>query len=283
MKRLHLAEPRGICGGVRRALAMLEEKRREPGVCCVLHEIVHNNFVIHRLKEQGVRFVETLAEVPDGATVIFSAHGVPPAVEAEAARRGLRAVDATCPLVKRLQCAAAESAARGEQTILIGHRGHPEVEGVLGQAPGRILLLEDEAGIAALPETAGPVRVLSQTTLDTERVARLIPQLRKRYPGLIAAAGVCCATEERQRAVRELAAEVEAMIVVGSPRSSNSNRLREIAAEHGPAWLVDTPEELAALPLDPVGELGLTAGASVPDELTGQVIAALTARGFTVV
>ena len=281
MKQLKLAEPRGICGGVRRALTLLDGiRQQQAGDIYVLHEIVHNNFVIRKLKAQGVHFVEDLAAVPDGATVVFSAHGVPPAVGQEAVRRGLRIVDATCPLVKRLPCAAVESVENGEMTILIGHRDHPEVIGVLGQRPGRIRLLEDAAGIGALPPFTGPVRVLCQTTLDTEWIGRLLALLRERYPQLIADAGVCFATGERQAAVRQLAAEVEAMIVVGSPRSSNSNRLRDIAAERVPAWLIDVPEDLAKIDLTAFRVIGLTAGASVPDELSQAVIGALAAYGF---
>lgn len=284
-KRLRRARTLGFCNGVRHALDMVERELAAGHTpLYVLHEIVHNSFVVSELRRRGVFFVDDPAEVPDGATLILSAHGTAPAVAAAAALR-LRVVDATCPLVRQVQQAARGAEAAGERIVLFGHRGHPEVEGILGQcAPGRIELVETPEGIARLaPDDGRPVRVLSQTTLDSEQVTAMTDMLAVRFRELRNGAGVCYATRDRQNAVRELCCEVEAMLVLGSPRSSNSNRLREAAARTGiPAFLVDSPDDLPAAALENVRELGLSAGASVPDELIARTVARLETLGFRV-
>ena len=228
-RKIFIARPHGMCAGVRRALDTVEAVLKSaPAPVYVLHEIVHNNFIVNRLKERGVIFAETLAEVPEGAVLLFSAHGVSAAVEEEARRRSLRTVDATCPLVKSLQSAASKSFRPGEVLILIGHRGHPEVEGVLGRVPagGTVHVISGAAEVPGLPELpAGtPVRALSQTTLNLEAVDEVLAALRNRWPQLESGPGVCYATTNRQKAVRQLAARCRTLLIIGSPRSSNSNR-----------------------------------------------------------
>lgn len=281
---LLLAPVRGFCGGVRRALDIVERLLKEaPGrPLYVYHEIVHNNFVVKGLEARGVRFVHSLGEVPDGASLVWSAHGVEPALEDAAQKRGLVTVDATCPLVKKLHRLAAEHSAKGDFVIFIGHAGHPETVGVLGC--GELHLVTGAADIAALPAVPDnvPVTVLTQTTLSGEAAEQLISQLRKRFPALHAVSGICYATAERQQAVRALAdAGVDLLAVIGSPKSSNSNRLCEVARACGvPAFLADDPEELRTLELPPGGRVGLTAGASAPEILVERAVAILREKNF---
>lgn len=282
--RLLLASVRGFCGGVRRALDIVDRLlAAEPGrPLCVYHEIVHNNFVVKQLEKRGVRFVHSLAEVPDGARLVWSAHGVEPALESAAQKRGLAVVDATCPLVKKLHHLAAEHSRRGDFVIFIGHAGHPETVGVLGC--GNLRLVTCEADVAALPAVPDgvPVTVLTQTTLSGPEAEILIAGLRKRFPELRAVSGICYATRERQQAVRELAARnIDVLLVIGSPKSSNSSRLCEVARACGvSARLVDDPEELRTLALPPGGRIGLTAGASAPEILVERAVAILLERNF---
>ncbi len=280
-RTVYLAEPRGMCAGVRRALDVLDGVS---GEVYVLHEIVHNNFIVSRLRKRGVHFVESPDEVPEGATLVFSAHGVSRQVEAQARARHLRVVDATCPLVKRVQASAAAGVAAGELVLLVGHGGHPEVEGILGQAePGGIRLLERVEDVAALPEADGrPLRLVSQTTLEPEFVEMLRREVTKRY-GIVPkqGAGVCYATAQRQNAVRRIAARAELVLIIGSPRSSNSNRLREVAAAvNGNALLLDHPDELVPAQLNRVRTVGVSAGASAPEELITLLLLRLYDAGF---
>ena len=282
-RRLFLAEVHGMCGGVRRALAILDRIPRHSGeTLYVHHEIVHNNCIVERLKRRGVVFVDSPDEVPPGARLVFSAHGVSRTVEAACRARSLRVIDATCPLVKKIHRAAAAGVAAGDLVLLLGHGGHPETEGILGQAEaGAIHLIESERDLASLPAASGrPVRLLSQTTLDTERVERLRRALRACFPELIDDGGICYATRDRQSAVRQLAQRVEAFLVIGSPRSSNSNRLREVAAAFVPARLIDSPAELRGEDFAGIKTLGLSAGASVPEDLIDQVVETLVSFGF---
>lgn len=282
-KHYFLAEPHGMCGGVRRALEIVEahcDNKR-----FILNEIVHNNFIVDSLKQRGVVTVHSLKEVPEGATVVFSAHGVSRAVEAEAAERRLAVLDATCPLVKTLHRALAGSVAAGEFTILLGHAGHPEVEGTLGQVkPGQVELIQSAEEVGALPDLPPerPVRLLTQTTLDTALVDAVRAALEKRYGAALRAdSGVCYATRDRQSAVRALAGKVELLIVIGSARSSNSNRLREVAEDAGcRALLIDRAQELNPGELDGVNAVGVTAGASAPEELLLELTRLLEQYGF---
>lgn len=284
-RKIYLAQPHGMCAGVRRAIATVEavlEQVREP--VFVLHEIVHNTHVVRDLASRGVRFVEDLSAVPDGAVVLFSAHGVGSGCEMAAQTKRLRVVDATCPLVKRLQNAAREAGLRKQSVILLGHRGHPEVEGIVGRmAPGDpIYVVENSAEIAALPEKIGENPcLLCQTTLNTEEVTRLGDELRKKYPALQTGPGVCYATRERQNAVRALARVAPLILIIGSKRSSNSNRLREIAAESGSrAFLIDGPEDLPRNELSGVPAVGVSAGASAPESFVEMTIRELEKSGF---
>lgn len=285
-KEILIAVPHGMCAGVRRALEAVESVLHRCGTpVCVLHEIVHNDFIVNDLRRRGVRFAETLAEVPEGAVLLFSAHGVSAAVEREAKKRKLRIVDATCPLVKRLQIAAARrSSDPGDVLILIGHRGHPEVEGVLGRTGGgRVLVVEREADIAALPDCSGARRIsrLAQTTLNCETVETLTGLLRQRYPALECGPGICYATTNRQSAMCELASLCGMVLVIGSRRSSNSNRLREIAESRGcRAFLIDGPEVLPPEVASWPGPIGVSAGASAPEELVERTVVRLGELGF---
>lgn len=285
-RQLVLCPVRGFCGGVRRALETVERllATEQSGAVCVYHEIVHNNFVVKDLERRGVRFVHTLDEVPARACLVWSAHGVGPALEAEAARRGLRVIDATCPLVKKLHRLADEHSRHGDLVIFIGHAGHPETVGVLGHgAPFRV---SSPADCARLPELrpGQAATVLSQTTLSSTEVENILTALRRRYPALQAISGICYATAERQEAVRQLAARgVELILVIGSPGSSNSNRLREVANDCGiPARLVDDPGELAGMDWSQLRRIGLTAGASAPEILVERAAAILRQHGFEI-
>jgi 4-hydroxy-3-methylbut-2-enyl diphosphate reductase len=286
--RILLANPRGFCAGVDRAIDIVERAIELFGApIYVRHEVVHNRFVVDRLRGLGAVFVEELDDVPDGATVIFSAHGVSKAVQAEARRRGLRVFDATCPLVTKVHMEVARYALEGREVVLIGHAGHPEVEGTMGQfdqsAGGRISLVENVGDVARL-EVSDPSRVgvVTQTTLSVDDTAEVLQALARRFPELRTPRkeDICYATQNRQDAVKKLVESCDVVIVVGSRESSNSNRLREIAAKAGlPGYLVDGPEDLRAEWFAGKDAVGVTAGASAPEVLVQRVVARLREWG----
>ena len=286
-----LANPRGFCAGVDRAIEIVERALEMFGApIYVRHEVVHNRFVVDRLRGLGAVFVDELDEVPDDVTVIFSAHGVSRAVEEEAERRGLRVFDATCPLVTKVHMEVSRYAAEGREVILIGHAGHPEVEGTMGRYErshgGRIHLVETVADAASL-SVADPDKLafVTQTTLSVDDTAAIIDALRARFPNLAAPRkeDICYATQNRQDAVKTLVKRCDVMVVVGSPTSSNSNRLREIAEKAGiPGYLVDGPEDLQPDWFEDKQSVGVTAGASAPEVLVERVVARLAEWGGTV-
>lgn len=282
-----LAAPRSFCAGVERAIDMVRHALRRHGApVYVRKQIVHNVHVVAELEEEGAIFVDELDAVPAGATVIFSAHGVAPAVRAEAERRGLDVIDATCPLVTKVHTEARRFAARGDTVLLIGHDGHEEVEGTLGQLPGRIRLVQDAAE-AATVTVGDPSRVsyLTQTTLAVEEAAGIVDVLRRRFPALRGpdSDDICYATTNRQRAVATIAGECDLILVVGSANSSNSQRLVEVSRKLGtPAHLIDDAGAIRADWLAGVRTVGVTAGASAPPHLVEGVVAALRAAGPTV-
>ncbi|MGD2075624.1 MAG: 4-hydroxy-3-methylbut-2-enyl diphosphate reductase [Gammaproteobacteria bacterium] len=287
-----LANPRGFCAGVDRAIEIVERALNLFGApIYVRHEVVHNRYVVNDLRERGAVFVDELSEVPNAATVIFSAHGVSQAVRAEAQRRGLRVFDATCPLVTKVHLEVSRFSQQGRECILIGHAGHPEVEGTMGQyddsAGGRMYLVEDIDDVQRL-EVMHPERLsyVTQTTLSMDDTARVIDALRARFPAIEGPRkdDICYATQNRQDAVRELSAEADVVLVVGSPNSSNSNRLRELAEHQGvPGYLLDSPDQIQDAWLAGVQTVGVTAGASAPEVLVQQVIERLRERGATAV
>lgn len=285
--RLLLANPRGFCAGVDRAIDIVERALDRFGAPIhVRHEVVHNKYVVDGLRRRGAVFVEEIDAVPDGATLVFSAHGVSRAVRDAAQERGLRVFDATCPLVTKVHIEVAAHARAGRDCILIGHRGHPEVEGTMGQyqsEAGCIYLVEDEADARAL-EVSQPdnLAYVTQTTLSMDDTARIIALLRERFPAIAGPRkeDICYATQNRQDAVKQLALECQLVLVVGSPNSSNSNRLRELAERCGSrAYLIDSAAQIEPDWLREVDVIGLTAGASAPEELVREVIARLTALG----
>ena len=277
--RLLLAAPRGFCAGVDRAIDIVELALQRYGApVYVRHEIVHNRFVVDSLKAKGAVFVEELDEVPDGAPVVFSAHGVPKAVPAEATTRGLDWLDATCPLVSKVHRQAERQIEAGRHIVFIGHKGHPEVIGTLGQVPeGTITLVETVADVARLTfADDAPLSFLTQTTLSVDDTAEIVAALRARFPQIVGpkAEDICYATSNRQTAVKVIAPECQLVLVIGAPNSSNSVRLVEVAERCGAeARLVQRGDEIAAEWLDGVDVLGLTAGASAPEELIQEVIA----------
>ena len=277
--RLLIAAPRGFCAGVDRAIEIVERAITRYGApVYVRHEIVHNRFVVDGLKAKGAVFVEELNEVPDGAPVIFSAHGVPKAVPAAATSRGLDWLDATCPLVSKVHRQAERQIEAGRHIIFIGHRGHPEVIGTLGQVPsGTITLVETEADVATLNFAEGAkLAYLTQTTLSVDDTAAVIAALMARYPGVVGpkAEDICYATSNRQAAVKAIAADCDLLLVIGAPNSSNSVRLVEVAQRCGtPARMIQRASEIEPDWLDGVTTLGLTAGASAPEELVREVVA----------
>ncbi len=287
-----LASPRGFCAGVDRAIEIVERALALFGPPIhVRHEVVHNRYVVEDLRRKGAVFVEELDEVPDDAIVIFSAHGVSRAVQAEAERRGLKVFDATCPLVTKVHMEVARYAREGREVILIGHAGHPEVEGTMGRYDtrhgGAIYLVESPADVAQLT-VRDPERLayVSQTTLSVDDTQRIIEALRARFPSLVGPRkdDICYATQNRQDAVKRLAAHCQLILVVGSPNSSNSNRLRELAEHRGArAHLIDSADDLEPAWLEGVSCVGVTAGASAPEVLVQSVVARLRALGAEVV
>ena len=279
-----LAEPRGFCAGVDRAIEIVERALKKFGApIYVRHEIVHNTYVVNDLKAKGAIFIEDLAEVPPGATLVFSAHGVSRAVRDEATRRGFSIFDATCPLVTKVHVEVAKLHKEGYDFIMIGHKGHPEVEGTMGQLDGGIYLVDDVADVEALvlPQTER-LAVVTQTTLSGDDAAEILAAVKRRFPKVREPKkqDICYATQNRQDAVKVLAPSVDVVIVVGSPTSSNSNRLQELAQRLGtPAYMVDQPDDLQAEWLEGKRRVGLTAGASAPDILVRQVIERLRSLG----
>lgn len=273
-----LARPRGFCAGVERAIEIVERalERYGPPVY-VRHEIVHNRRVVDDLRARGAVFVDELDEIPDGATAVFSAHGVSRKVEAEAERRGLPVIDATCPLVTRVHAAARRHAAQGREVVLIGHRGHPEVEGTSGRAPGAVLLVSGPADVASLrPRDPAKLAYVTQTTLSVDDTRETIAALKARFPAIVGPDGgdVCYATQNRQAAARALAQIADAILVVGARNSSNSNRLREIGEEAGvPSYLIDGAAAVDPRWLKDISTLGVTAGASAPESVVEEVVA----------
>lgn len=286
--KILLANPRGFCAGVDRAIEIVERALEMFGApIYVRHEVVHNRFVVERLRGLGAVFVDELDEVPADATVIFSAHGVPKAVQAEAHQRGLRVFDATCPLVTKVHMEVARFARDGREVILIGHEGHPEVEGTMGQFDdsmgGRICLVEDVEDVEQL-EVRDPTRVgvVTQTTLSVDDTAEVLAALQRRFPTLATPRkeDICYATQNRQDAVKGLVEACDVVVVVGSQSSSNSNRLREIAEKAGkPGYLVDGPEDLRPEWFAGAQSVGVTAGASAPELLVQRVVARLREWG----
>lgn len=282
---LLVAAPRGFCAGVDRAIRIVElalEKWGPP--VYVRHEIVHNRHVVEGLRARGAVFVEELDEVPDDRPVIFSAHGVPKAVPAEAARRGMIAIDATCPLVTKVHMEAARHHAEGRQIIMIGHAGHPETAGTMGQLPpGEVELVETLADVGRLVvRDAARLAFVTQTTLSVDDTAAIVAALRARFPAIAGPAreDICYATTNRQAAVRAMAPRIEALLVIGAPNSSNSRRLVEVgrAAGAGHAQLIQNAGEIDWRALEGARTIGLTAGASAPEALVEEVIAAFAAR-----
>ena len=279
-----LANPRGFCAGVDRAIAIVERAIEKFGApIYVRHEVVHNKFVCDDLRAKGAIFIDELAEVPTGATVIFSAHGVSPAVRDEAEARGLKVFDATCPLVTKVHLEVARQRKEGREIVMIGHKGHPEVEGTMGQSPDGMLLVESAADVATL-KVRDPKQLayVTQTTLSVDDAQAVIGALRSRFPTIVGPKkdDICYATQNRQDAVKQLAAQCDLLLVVGSKNSSNSNRLREVAANAGlPAYLVDGPEDIDPAWLTGHKRIGVTAGASAPEVLVEQLNARLLALG----
>ena len=282
--RVILAQPRGFCAGVVRAIEIVDRALQRHGApVYVRHEIVHNRHVVENLRGKGARFVEELDEVPHGAVAIFSAHGVAQSVERDAQERGLDVLDATCPLVTKVHVQGRQYVAAGRTLILIGHAGHPEVEGTIGQIPGKVLLVQSEAEVATLdlPEDT-PLAYVTQTTLSVDDTRGIIEALTRRFRNIVGpdTRDICYATQNRQAAVRELSAQVDVLLVVGATNSSNSNRLREIGAETGvPSYLVADGSEVKAEWFAGAQAVGITAGASAPEEMVDQVIDALRALG----
>jgi len=279
-----LAQPRGFCAGVDRAIEIVE--RALVTHCApiyVRHEIVHNTYVVNDLRAKGAVFVRELDEVPAGGTVVFSAHGVSKAVQKEAASRGLRVFDATCPLVTKVHVEVSKLHAAGYEIVMIGHEGHPEVEGTMGQLAAGMHLVETIADVDKL-QVRDPERVayVTQTTLSLDDAAAIIEALKRRFPGIAEPkrADICYATQNRQDAVKFMAPQVDIVIVVGSPNSSNSNRLREVAERFGvPAFLVDTAAQLDPAWFEGRRRIGVTAGASAPEVLVTELLTALKAMG----
>ena len=275
-----LANPRGFCAGVDRAIEIVERALEKYGApIYVRHEVVHNKFVVENLRNKGAIFVDELEEVPEQSTVIFSAHGVSQAVRSEAEERSLNVFDATCPLVTKVHIEVKKYREQGLEILLIGHAGHPEVEGTMGQAHGGIFLIENLKDVAELEvRDPGKLAYVSQTTLSVDDTAKIVDALRERFPDIVGPRkdDICYATQNRQDAVKKLVNECDVIFVVGSPNSSNSNRLREIAEiRNVPAYLVDGPDQIRQEWLHGKTCAGVTAGASAPESLVTQVVASL--------
>ena len=281
---IELANPRGFCAGVDRAIEIVERALELYGApIYVRHEVVHNRYVVENLKEKGAVFVDELEEIPDGSTVIFSAHGVARVVQNAAASRELRVLDATCPLVTKVHTEVSRYGREGKTVILVGHAGHPEVEGTMGQAAGVVYLVESVEDIENLSIPLGtPMAYVTQTTLSVDDTARILKRLRERFPEIEGPRrdDICYATQNRQDAVRAIAGRCDVVFVVGSTTSSNSNRLRELAAQTGArAFLIDGAADIDENVLEGINRVGLTAGASAPEILVDAVVKQLQAFG----
>ncbi len=280
-----LANPRGFCAGVDRAIAIVELALQQFGApIYVRHEVMHNKFVVEDLKQKGAIFIEDLDEVPAGSTLIFSAHGVSQAVRLEAGQRGLKVFDATCPLVTKVHVEVRKMRDAGFEIVMIGHKGHPEVEGTMGQADGGgMYLVETLEDVARLEVKANDkLAYVTQTTLSVDDAAAVVNALKQKFPAIVGPKkdDICYATQNRQDAVKKLSAAAEVVIVVGSPNSSNSNRLREVAENLGrQAYMVDNADQLQQQWFAGAGQVGVTAGASAPDVLVRQVIARIKSFG----
>jgi 4-hydroxy-3-methylbut-2-enyl diphosphate reductase len=284
VQNILLAEPRGFCAGVDRAIEIVEKALLKFGApIYVRHEIVHNTYVVDDLKAKGAIFIEALDDVPPGATLVFSAHGVSRAVQQEALARGFRIFDATCPLVTKVHVEVAKLAKEGFEFIMIGHKGHPEVEGTMGQLDGGIHLVEDVADVSKIaPRQTERLAVVTQTTLSVDDAAHIASAIKTRFPMVRVPKqqDICYATQNRQDAVKLMSSQVDIVIVVGSPTSSNSNRLAEVARKLGtPGYMVDRAEDLQAHWFEGCLRVGLTAGASAPEILVRQVVDRLKALG----
>jgi 4-hydroxy-3-methylbut-2-enyl diphosphate reductase len=283
-EKLLLAAPRGYCAGVDRAVQTVERALELYGApVYVRKEIVHNKHVVEQLRARGAVFVESESDVPEGATVVFSAHGVAPSVHANALTRGLQTIDATCPLVTKVHVEAKKFASEDYTIVLIGHAGHEEVEGTMGEAPANIVLIEDEAGVDAL-EVKDPDKVayISQTTLSVDETAAIIRRLRERFPAITGPRtdDICYATTNRQAAVKQLAQQSDLVLVIGSGNSSNSNRLVEVAREHGAdSHLIDNESQVREEWLEGKRVVGITSGASAPEELVQRLVELFRQRG----
>jgi 4-hydroxy-3-methylbut-2-enyl diphosphate reductase len=284
LEEVILAEPRGFCAGVDRAIEIVERALAKFGApIYVRHEIVHNTYVVNELKAKGAIFIEDLADVPPGATLVFSAHGVSKAVQQEARDRGFDVFDATCPLVTKVHVEVAKLAKEGYEFIMIGHKGHPEVEGTMGQLSSGIHLVEDVEDVARVaPAQTDKLAVVTQTTLSVDDAAEIAAAVRARFPKVREPKqqDICYATQNRQDAVKIMSPQVDLVIVVGSPTSSNSNRLRELAERLGTeSYMVDSADELKPEWFEGKGRIGLTAGASAPEVLVREVIERVRALG----
>jgi 4-hydroxy-3-methylbut-2-enyl diphosphate reductase len=284
--KILLATPRGYCAGVDRAVQTVEQALALYGApVYVRKEIVHNKHVVAQLRERGAIFVESESEVPEGATAVFSAHGVAPSVHQNARERSLNVIDATCPLVTKVHREAVKFAAEDYTIVMIGHEGHEEVEGTMGEAPDRIVLVQSEEDVRNL-EVDDPTRIayISQTTLSVDETSSIIVALRERFPAIVGPRtdDICYATTNRQAAVKELAVECDLVLVIGSRNSSNSNRLVEVAREHGAAsHLIDNASQVQEEWLDGVRVLGISSGASAPEELVQGLVQLFRDRGVT--
>ncbi|HWD58878.1 MAG TPA: 4-hydroxy-3-methylbut-2-enyl diphosphate reductase [Stellaceae bacterium] len=277
MIRVVLAQPRGFCAGVERAIEIVERALEKYGPpIYVRHEIVHNRHVVERLRAKGARFVDEIDEIPPGAVTIFSAHGVASSIETRAEERGLPVIDATCPLVSKVHIEGQRYANQGREIILIGHAGHPEIEGTMGRITGKVHLISKPEEVVRL-NVSDPTKLafITQTTLSVDDTRAVIEALKARFPSIVGpdTKDICYATQNRQRATLELAKIVDVVLVVGAPNSSNSNRLREIAAEFGvPSYLIEDANALDPRWLEGVSAVGITAGASAPDELVEELV-----------
>lgn len=279
-----LAQPRGFCAGVDRAIEIVERALAMYGApIYVRHEIVHNAYVVENLRKKGAIFVEELTDVPPGNTLIFSAHGVSQAVRAEAEARGLRIFDATCPLVTKVHVEVAKMRSQGLEIIMIGHKGHPEVEGTMGQSGEGMFLVETIDDVMSLQVAdESKLAYVTQTTLSVDDAAEVINALKQRFPSITEPKkqDICYATQNRQDAVKFMAPQCDVVVVVGSPNSSNSNRLREVAEKMGvPAYMVDSPDQLQAAWFDGKRRIGVTAGASAPEVLAQSIVSRLRELG----
>lgn len=288
-KTIILANPRGFCAGVDRAISIVERALAQFGApIYVRHEVVHNKYVVDNLREKGAIFVEELSEVPAGSTLIYSAHGVSKAVQAEAVQRGFRVFDATCPLVTKVHKEVSRLNDQGYQIIMIGHKGHPEVEGTMGQLPPDTMLLVETVQDVAQLQVTNPDKLahVSQTTLSVDETTDIIAALKKRFPNIRSPhkEDICYATTNRQDAVKDLAEQCDIVIVVGSPNSSNSNRLKEVALLRGvPSYMVDNATQLQLAWFQDKKHVGITAGASAPEILVAEVVQQIQDWGFTTV